>query len=112
MRAEQAGEQPSRELLAEYAQADELVLSKLRERLGSTRAKMLYAGAAPTPIDVLEFFHAIGLPICELWGMSELTCVGTCNPRERPKIGTVGPPCQASRCVSPRMASCSAEARW
>ena len=53
---------------------------------------MLYAGAAPTPIDVLEFFYAIGLPICELWGMSELTCVGTCNPRERPKIGTVGPP--------------------
>jgi len=53
---------------------------------------MLYAGAAPTPIDVLEFFHAIGLPICELWGMSEMTCVGTCNPRARPVIGTVGQP--------------------
>jgi long-chain acyl-CoA synthetase len=92
VRAEQAGEQPSADLIAQHAQADELVLSKLRERLGLADAKMLYAGAAPTPIDVLEFFHAIGLPICELWGMSELTCVGTCNPRERPKIGTVGPP--------------------
>jgi len=91
VRAEQAGEQPAAELLAECASADELVLSKLRERLGLDQAQMLYAGAAPTPIDVLEFFHAIGLPICELWGMSELTCVGTCNPRERPKIGTVGP---------------------
>jgi long-chain acyl-CoA synthetase len=90
VRAEQAGESPSAELLAEHERADELVLSKLRERLGLDQAKMLYAGAAPTPIDVLEFFHAIGLPICELWGMSELTCVGTCNPRERPKIGTVG----------------------
>ena len=92
VRAEQAGEQPSPELLAEYARADALVLSRLRERLGLADAKMVYAGAAPTPIDVLEFFHAIGLPICELWGMSELTCVGTCNPRERPKIGTVGIP--------------------
>jgi long-chain acyl-CoA synthetase len=92
VRAEQAGAQPSAELLAECSQADELVSSKLRERLGLDQAKMLYGGAAPMPIDVLEFFHAIGLPICELWGMSELTCVGTCNPRERPKIGTVGPP--------------------
>ncbi|HTX45773.1 MAG TPA: AMP-binding protein, partial [Solirubrobacteraceae bacterium] len=92
VRAEQAGEQPSEDLIAEHAQADELVLAKLRERLGLAEAKMLYGGAAPMPIDVLEFFHAIGLPICELWGMSELTCVGTCNPRERPKIGTVGPP--------------------
>ena len=92
VRAEQAGEQPSAKLSAEHARADELVLRKLRERLGLEEAKMLYAGAAPMPVDVLEFFHAIGLPICELWGMSELTCVGTCNPRERPKIGTVGPP--------------------
>jgi long-chain acyl-CoA synthetase len=92
VRAEQAGEPLSEELLAEHAQADELVLGKLRERLGLDEAGMLYAGAAPTPVDVLEFFHALGLPICELWGMSELTCVATCNPRERPRIGTVGPP--------------------
>ncbi|HTA98140.1 MAG TPA: long-chain fatty acid--CoA ligase [Solirubrobacteraceae bacterium] len=92
VRAEQAGESPSPELLAEHVRADELVLSKLRERLGLAEAKMVYAGAAPTPTDVLEFFHAIGLSICEVWGMSELTCVGTCNPHERPKIGTVGLP--------------------
>ena len=55
-------------------------------------AKALFSGAAPTPVDVLEFFHALGLPICEVWGMSELTLVATCNPRERPRIGTVGPP--------------------
>ncbi len=92
VRAEQAGEAVSEELLGECAKADELVLKRLRERLGLDQTKMLYAGAAPTPVEVLEFFHAIGLPICELWGMSELTCVGTCNPRERPKLGTVGPP--------------------
>ena len=49
-------------------------------------------GAAPTPPEVIEFFHAIGIPLAELWGMSETTGYGTCNPPERIKIGTVGPP--------------------
>jgi long-subunit acyl-CoA synthetase (AMP-forming) len=92
VRAEQEGEELSDELAAEHASAEELVLSKLRERLGLAEAKSVFAGAAPTPVDVLEFFHALGLPICEVWGMSELTCVATCNPREFPRIGTVGPP--------------------
>jgi long-subunit acyl-CoA synthetase (AMP-forming) len=92
IRAEQEGEELSEELAAEHARAEDLVLSKLRERIGLAEAKSVFAGAAPTPVDVLEFFHAIGLPICEVWGMSELTCVATCNPRESPRIGTVGPP--------------------
>jgi long-subunit acyl-CoA synthetase (AMP-forming) len=49
-------------------------------------------GAAPTPREVLEFFAAIGIPIGELWGMSETCGVATCNPPKRIKIGTVGPP--------------------
>jgi long-subunit acyl-CoA synthetase (AMP-forming) len=92
VRAEQDGALVPPELIAECAKADELVLAKLRERLGLGEAKTLFAGAAPTPVEVLEFFHAIGLPVCELWGMSELSCVASCNPIERPKIGTVGPP--------------------
>jgi len=49
-------------------------------------------GAAPTPPEVIEFFHALGIPLSELWGMSETTGAGTCNPPERIKIGTIGPP--------------------
>jgi long-subunit acyl-CoA synthetase (AMP-forming) len=41
---------------------------------------------------VIEFYHALGLPLAELWGMSETCGAGTCNPPERVKIGTVGPP--------------------
>jgi len=41
---------------------------------------------------VLEFFHAIGLPLAELWGMSETCGAGTVNPPGAIKIGTVGPP--------------------
>jgi acyl-CoA synthetase (AMP-forming)/AMP-acid ligase II len=48
--------------------------------------------AAPTPLEVLEFFHAIGIPVGELWGMSETCGVVTLNPPDRVKLGTVGPP--------------------
>src|SRR5213075_91322 len=44
------------------------------------------------PVEVLEFFHAIGLPLAELWGMSETCGAGSVNPAAKIKIGTVGPP--------------------
>jgi long-chain acyl-CoA synthetase len=76
----------------EYEKADELVLSKIRERLGLDQVESVNVGAAPTPPEVIEFFHALGIPLAELWGMSETSGYGCCNPPERIKIGTVGPP--------------------
>jgi long-chain acyl-CoA synthetase len=91
VRLEQAGEPIPDELAAEYAKADELVLSKIRARLGLDEVESVNVGAAPTPREVIEFFHAIGVPLAELWGMSETTGYGTCNPPGKIKIGTVGP---------------------
>ena len=91
VKADQAGEQLSDELLEEHARADELVLSKMRGRLGLADVESVNVGAAPTPREVIEFFHAIGVPLAELWGMSETCGYGTCNPPDRIKIGTVGP---------------------
>jgi len=76
----------------EHAKADELVLSKIRAGLGLDQIESVNVGAAPTPPEVIEFFHALGIPLAELWGMSETAGYGTCNPPERIKIGTVGPP--------------------
>jgi long-subunit acyl-CoA synthetase (AMP-forming) len=90
VRTEQAGDEPTPELVAEYAKADELVLSTLRRKIGFDDLEWPSVGAAPTPYVVLEFFHAIGVPIQELWGMSEILVV-TLNPPERVKLGTVGP---------------------
>ncbi len=72
--------------------ADEQVLARLREGLGLDAAEHHIVGAAPTPPDVLEFFHALGMNVCELWGMSETSGVATLNPADRVRIGTVGPP--------------------
>ena len=91
VRLEQAGEPVPEELRAEHAKADELVLSKIRAKLGLDSIESINVGAAPTPREVIEFFHAIGMPLAELWGMSETTGYGTCNPPDRIKIGTVGP---------------------
>jgi long-chain acyl-CoA synthetase len=64
----------------------------LRQMLGLDQVEAINVGAAPTPVEVLEFFHAIGLPLAELWGMSETCGAGTVNPPGKIKIGTVGPP--------------------
>src|SRR4051812_513677 len=91
VRAEQAGEEVPAELAEEYEKADSLVLSKIRERLGLDRLEALNVGAAPCPAEVIEFFHALGLPLAELWGMSETCGAGCCNRPDHIKIGTVGP---------------------
>jgi long-chain acyl-CoA synthetase len=68
----------------------------IRAKLGLDQAQWSVVGAAPTPREVLEYFDALGLPICELWGMSELSCCATINPPERIKIGTCGPPIEGA----------------
>jgi long-chain acyl-CoA synthetase len=80
------------ELEAKVAQADEQMFSKLREMLGLDQAIAVNVGAAPTPVEVLEFFHALGIDLAELWGMSETCGFGACNRPGEVKIGTVGPP--------------------
>ncbi|MBX5468526.1 MAG: long-chain fatty acid--CoA ligase [Thermoleophilaceae bacterium] len=92
VRAEQAGERPPREVVEEWERLDAEVLSGIRAMLGLDELEALNVGAAPTPPEVIEFFHALGLPLAELWGMSETCGAGACNPPERIRIGTVGPP--------------------
>jgi long-subunit acyl-CoA synthetase (AMP-forming) len=79
-------------LQAEWDRADERVFSKIRAMLGLDQVESFVVGAAPTPPEVIEFFLAIGIEICETWGMSETTAISTFNPPGRIRVGTVGPP--------------------
>jgi long-subunit acyl-CoA synthetase (AMP-forming) len=90
VRLEQAGEPVPAELEAEYEKADAQVLSGIRAMLGLDELQAVYVGAAPTPLSVLEFFHAIGVPVAELWGLSESTGCGAANLPGKIKLGTVG----------------------
>jgi long-chain acyl-CoA synthetase len=92
VRLASAGEEVPDQLATAVAQADEQMFSQLRHQLGLDEVVAINVGAAPTPLEVLEFFHALGIEVGELWGMSETCGVATCNPPERVKLGTVGPP--------------------
>jgi long-chain acyl-CoA synthetase len=92
VRLQQRGEPVPEDLEAAFAKADVALFSKLRVMLGLDQVLTVNVGAAPTPPEVLEFFHAIGIEVAELWGMSETSGVGTVNRPGEVKIGTVGPP--------------------
>ncbi|OBK83171.1 fatty acid--CoA ligase FadD11 [Mycolicibacter sinensis] len=85
-----AGEPVPDDVAAEWAQADELVLSKLRAKLGLDELRWAVSGAAPIPKETLGFFAGIGIPICEVWGMSELSCVASTTHPSEARLGTVG----------------------
>jgi long-subunit acyl-CoA synthetase (AMP-forming) len=77
-------------LAAQHALADRIVLSAIRARLGLDRVKFAATGAAAIDPEALEFVLGLGVPVCELWGMSELSCAATVNPPDAIRIGTVG----------------------
>ncbi|MCW2780084.1 MAG: long-chain fatty acid--CoA ligase [Marmoricola sp.] len=75
----------------QLALADRLVLSRIREALGLSELKWAWSGAAAIAPETLQFFMGLGIEVCELWGMSEMTGAGTINPPGKAKVGTVGP---------------------
>jgi long-subunit acyl-CoA synthetase (AMP-forming) len=90
VRLEQRGEELPEELAAQWTAADEQILARLRAQLGMDGLAIAHVGAAPTPVEVLEFFNAIGVPLAELWGMSETSGSTTVAPAGEGRIGTVG----------------------
>ncbi|MGB9185046.1 MAG: long-chain fatty acid--CoA ligase [Solirubrobacteraceae bacterium] len=90
VRLRQQGKPVPPELERRVAEADENLFAKIREMLGLDQALAVNVGAAPTPVDVLEFFHALGIELSELWGMSETCGLGAINRPGQVKIGTVG----------------------
>src|SRR3954453_15388617 len=88
---EQAGKTVPADVVAMCA-AGEPLYTALRAAVGLDQAELVNAGAAPTPREVLVFFHALGIPLAEIWGMSETCGAGCSNPAGAIKIGTVGLP--------------------
>jgi long-chain acyl-CoA synthetase len=69
-----------------------LVLRPLCRRLGLERVRVALCGAAPASPELFEWFHAIGVPLIEGYGMTESSGVISTNRIARPRVGTVGEP--------------------
>jgi long-chain acyl-CoA synthetase len=90
-RAEAAGRRVGGVLAVEAGLADRLVFGKIRDGVGG-RLRCLVSGSAPLPVTVAQFFHGIGLPITEGYGLTETSPILTANPLGAAKLGTVGKP--------------------
>jgi long-chain acyl-CoA synthetase len=70
--------------------ADKLVFSKIRARFGGA-LKIAISGAAPLGKELAAFYDAIGMPLCEGYGLTE-GGVAAFNPIDAPKVGSIGKP--------------------
>ncbi|MGW6461478.1 AMP-dependent synthetase/ligase [Streptomyces sp. NPDC055078] len=89
-RAEVAGTTLSPAEQERLALADEQVLRPIREEFGLDRMWVTTSGGAPIAPEALEFFMALGVPLCEVWGMTETAAAGLANMPGKRRPGTVG----------------------
>ena len=73
-----------------FSLAKTLVLNKIKNQLGFTACKQIYSAAAPIRRDTLEFFISLGLPLCEVFGMSESTSAHVFGLANSNRVGSVG----------------------
>jgi long-chain acyl-CoA synthetase len=91
VRRQQKGEPVPFGLRARHGVLERLVLAKVRHGIGLDRCIFASSAASPLAVDVAEYFAALGLPLVEVYGMTETTGVATGNRPGKVKIGTVGP---------------------
>ena len=68
-----------------------LTLNNVRKMMGIHKARFLVTGAAPISPDLVRWYLALGVPMLEVWGMTETCGASSANPAGRIKPGSIGP---------------------
>lgn len=68
-----------------------LTLNNVRKMMGIHRARFLITGAAPISPDLVRWYLALGVPMFEVWGMTETCGASSGNSPGRIKLGSIGP---------------------
>ncbi|MCX7372321.1 MAG: long-chain fatty acid--CoA ligase, partial [Alphaproteobacteria bacterium] len=75
---------------ARFAVADALVFRALKNAIGLTRCRVAFTGAAPISPEGIRFFRTLGVPLLEVYGMTETSAGVLGQSHENPVSGTVG----------------------
>ena len=86
-----AGQAVSGWLKLQFQLARWLALNNVRKLIGIHRARFLVTGAAPISPDLVRWYLALGVPMLEVWGMTETCGASTGVPADRIKPGSIGP---------------------
>ena len=86
-----AGEAVSGWLKLKFNIAQWLALNNVRKLIGIHRARFLVTGAAPISPDLVRWYLALGVPMLEVWGMTETCGASTGVPADRMRPGSIGP---------------------
>ena len=78
-------------LKIQFKVAGLLVLNNVRKLIGIHRARVLFTGAAPISADLIRWYLALGVPMVEVWGMTETAGGSSGSPPNRIKPGSIGP---------------------
>ena len=78
-------------LKIQFQIAQWLVLNNVRKLIGIHRARFLVTGAAPISPDLVRWYLALGVPMLEVWGMTETCGASTGVPVTLMKPGSIGP---------------------
>ncbi len=78
-------------LKARFRLARWLVLDNVRKMIGIHRARYLVTGAAPISPELVKWYLSLGVPMLEVWGMTETCGASTGVPAARIKPGSIGP---------------------
>src|SRR5216683_2018479 len=90
-RLRQDGKAVPPELVSGIEQAQPL-FGLLRAKIGLDRCATAFTSTAPCRPEVHDFWAALGLPLYEVWGMSELTGPATAVPRDGHQTPSIGVP--------------------
>lgn len=85
-----AGKKPNIFLQIQYAIADKLIFSKVKQVLGIENANMFPTAGAKLTDEITLFFRSIGIPIVYGYGLTESTATVACFEYDTYEIGTVG----------------------
>lgn len=85
------GQPPPIPLAALFWLARVLVLNNVRKSIGIHRCRYVATGAAPISPDLIRWYLALGVPMLEVWGMTESSGGGTANRPSLIKPGMIGP---------------------